>query len=182
MSHTLGQDLHSVPHWTNVETGLERGSDFPEAILLLLPTLLPTSSLVLTPRPRPRPMYFLLLPLQHVLSSSVPGPEALDHKDLRSYPVQALLEWMGEGPREREELPKATEQNEIWAKGSCISMFPISLRSHRSWATLPSGGHWLSLLVPNHKVLTKTWAHMEPASSQVHLQLAVCPPASHIPL
>lgn len=34
----------------------------------------------------------------------------------------------------------------------------------------------------DHELFAKTWAHMEPASSQVHLQLAVCPPARLIPL
>lgn len=56
---------------------------------------------------------------------------------------------MGERPRDGKELSKVTQQNEIRTKGSCISMFPISLKSHGSWAALHSGK---ALAVP-----TPTW-------------------------
>ena len=54
-----------------------------------------------------------------------------------------------EAQRRKGAIHKVTQQNEIWTKGSCISMFPISLKSHRSWAALHSGK---ALAVP-----TPTW-------------------------
>lgn len=67
-----------------------------------------------------------------------PGSEALANKDLRSYHIQVFPEWVGKRPREGKELPKVTQQNETWAKGSCFSTLIISLELHRIWVALHS--------------------------------------------
>lgn len=104
----------------------------------------------------PRPHYFILpsfqpllwslppmdpsvslTPSRHILSSWGPGSEALANKDLRSYHIQVFPEWVGKRPRDGKELPKVTQQNETWTKGSCFSTL-IFLESHRIWVALHS--------------------------------------------
>lgn len=95
------------------------GSVFPKATLLLHPPSLQG------PPPTRGPIS--LPPSWHLLSSGVPGSEALDNKDIRSYHIHVFPEWMGKRPREEKELPKLTQQNKTWAKGCCASTLPVSL-------------------------------------------------------
>lgn len=125
----LCQDLHGDHIW-HIWKQVQRGSDFPKATLLLYPSLLPTSPLVSTTQ---GPVC-----LRHSLVARPPPGD----QGQRLWPTRTLevitSEWVGKRPREGNELPKVTQQNETWAKGSCFSTLIISLESHRIWVALHS--------------------------------------------